>query len=267
VATQYRKDASTVLNILLPRLPASKPSDWSEKSSFDWAKGLLRSLDSFFAIVHRIQDNGTDQPLRAKLDFIGAAITDDLTNDRIQVSIGGGAGAAPVNATYICVSLNGTLTAERNFADGTGITHTDGGAGSTFTVALDTSSSRNVDHSAVSITAGTGLSGGGTIESTRTINLANTAVTPTTYGDATHVGQFAVDAQGRLTAAAPIAITFPVPTVVGAAYIVANLPVAPPQGTRAWVTDATAPVFLTPLVGLGGVVCPAFYDGTNWVAA
>jgi hypothetical protein len=247
VATQYRKDASTVLNILLPRLPASKPSDWSEKSSFDWAKGLLRSLDSFFAIVHRIQDNGTDQPLRAKLNFLGASVTDDLTSDAIQVSIAGGAGAAPKNASYICVSLNGDLTAERTLFAGDGLTSTDSGAGANFTLQVG---------------AGTGLNVQADV-----VNLANTAVTPTTYGDATHVGQFTVDQQGRLTAAAPIAITHPVPTVVGQAYIVSGLPAAPPQGTRAWVTDATAPVFLTPLVGLGGVVCPAFYDGTNWVAA
>lgn len=41
--------------------------------------------------------------------------------------------------------------------------------------------------------------------------LAATAVTPTSYGDATHVGQFTVDAQGRLTAAASVVITQPVP--------------------------------------------------------
>lgn len=37
--------------------------------------------------------------------------------------------------------------------------------------------------------------------------LANTAVTPSTYGDATHVGQFTVDHKGRLTAASNVAIT------------------------------------------------------------
>ncbi len=36
--------------------------------------------------------------------------------------------------------------------------------------------------------------------------LANTAVTPGTYGDSTHVAQFTVDAQGRLTAAVNVAI-------------------------------------------------------------
>lgn len=42
-----------------------------------------------------------------------------------------------------------------------------------------------------------------------TADLKNTAVTPATYGDATHVGQFTVDAQGRLTLAANVLITYP----------------------------------------------------------
>lgn len=37
--------------------------------------------------------------------------------------------------------------------------------------------------------------------------LNTTAVTPATYGDATHVGQFTVDSHGRLTAASSVAIT------------------------------------------------------------
>lgn len=46
--------------------------------------------------------------------------------------------------------------------------------------------------------------------------LANTAVTPASYGDATHVPSFTVDSKGRLTAAAPIAITFPPDTGITA---------------------------------------------------
>lgn len=38
-------------------------------------------------------------------------------------------------------------------------------------------------------------------------SIKNTAVTPATYGDATHVGQFTVDQQGRITFAANVVIT------------------------------------------------------------
>jgi hypothetical protein len=61
--------------------------------------------------------------------------------------------------------------------------------------------------SATTISAGTGLSGGGDLSANRTISLANTAVTAASYGSASQVGTFTVDAQGRLTAASNTAIS------------------------------------------------------------
>jgi excisionase family DNA binding protein len=65
-------------------------------------------------------------------------------------------------------------------------------------------------NSSTTVTAGTGLSGGGAIAlgGTATLNLANTTVTAGSYGAAGSVATFSVDAQGRLTAASttPIAI-------------------------------------------------------------
>ena len=58
----------------------------------------------------------------------------------------------------------------------------------------------------VEIIAGTGLSGGGNLAANVTIDLANTTVTPATYGGGSNAAEVTVDAQGRITAAANVAI-------------------------------------------------------------
>lgn len=47
-------------------------------------------------------------------------------------------------------------------------------------------------------------------------------------------------------------------------YTVASLPTGT-VGDRAYVTDATAPSFLTLVTGGGAVTCPVFHNGTNWI--
>lgn len=69
------------------------------------------------------------------------------------------------------------------------------------------SANRHIDHSTVSITAGIGLTGGGDITTSRTIDLEDTTVSPGSYGSATSVATFTVDAQGRLTAASNTTIS------------------------------------------------------------
>lgn len=56
------------------------------------------------------------------------------------------------------------------------------------------------------VTAGTGLSGGGT-SGTVTVNLADTSVTAGVYGSATKTAQLTIDAQGRITSAANVNIS------------------------------------------------------------
>ena len=65
---------------------------------------------------------------------------------------------------------------------------------------------KHIDHSAVSIIAGTGLSGGGDITVSRTLTLTNTGVTAGSYGSSIQVPRFTVDAQGRITAATNVNI-------------------------------------------------------------
>jgi len=59
---------------------------------------------------------------------------------------------------------------------------------------------------AVTLTAGTGLTGGGDLSQSRTFNLSNTTVTAGTYGDASNVASFTVNAQGRITGASDTAL-------------------------------------------------------------
>lgn len=51
------------------------------------------------------------------------------------------------------------------------------------------------------ITAGTGLSGGGDLTANRTLSIANTGVSAASYGSQSSVATFTVNAQGQLTAA------------------------------------------------------------------
>ena len=70
------------------------------------------------------------------------------------------------------------------------------------------------------------------------LTLANSGATAGTYGSATQVGQVAVDAKGRVTAASNVAITFPVTSVAGrtGAITLSSSDVA--EGTNLYFTDA-----------------------------
>jgi hypothetical protein len=67
----------------------------------------------------------------------------------------------------------------------------------------------------VNVLAGTGMSGGGALTGNVTLNLANTAVTSGTYGNASTVSQVTIDAQGRVTNAVNVAISIASGNVTG----------------------------------------------------
>jgi len=67
----------------------------------------------------------------------------------------------------------------------------------------------------VHVIAGTGLTGGGQLTGNVTIDLANTAVAAGSYGSATNVSQITIDAQGRITNAANVAIAISTANVSG----------------------------------------------------
>lgn len=138
-----------------------------------------------------------------------------------QVNTGTGLTGGPVTTTGTISLANTTVTPDSYGSGNTVATFTvnqqgqltaAGNAAINIAVANVSGAVANT----VTITAGTGLAGGGNLSSNVTIDIANTAVSPGSYGTASSVSQFTVDQQGRLSSAANVAIDISVANVSGA---------------------------------------------------
>ena len=156
-------------------------------------------------------DAGADDTFNngGTLTFTGdTGITTTVSDDTITIDLddtavtAGSYGSATAIPTFT-VDQQGRLTA----AGTVGIT-------TTLTVDSDNDGTQDVSLAAddLQIKGGTGLTSSiakADNEVTVTLALDNTAVAAATYGDANSVGQFTVDAQGRLTGAASVDIEIP----------------------------------------------------------
>jgi hypothetical protein len=124
----------------------------------------------------------------------GATPTLNLANTAVTAGVYGGT----TNIPTITVDAQGRITSASNSAIST-----------SFTVAGDTGSETISGGDTLTIAGGTGLTSVASGTDTVTLNLDNTAVTPSTYGGAASTTVFTVDQQGRLTAASNVTISIP----------------------------------------------------------
>ena len=85
-----------------------------------------------------VQDEGSNVGFGAYLNFVGAGVTATVSGNIATITIpgGGGGGGAPVDAQYLTLIANGTLTQERVFSPSANFLVVDGGAGGNYSFDL-----------------------------------------------------------------------------------------------------------------------------------
>jgi hypothetical protein len=112
------------------------------------------------------------------------------------------------NKTLNGITIVSTPTANNHAVTKLYVDNAVSNATTTFTLAGDGGTSQTITSGdTLTISGGTGLTATAGSTDTITINLDNTAVTAATYGNASSVGAFTVDAQGRLTNAVTTSIS------------------------------------------------------------
>ncbi len=148
----------------------------------------------------------------------------DVTNTAQEVLM---SGDVTIDNTGLTTISAGAVTTGK-IQDGTILNaDIDAAAGIEFSKLENLPSANIILGSATNVPAATAVSGDATINNTGALTLANTTVTPGTYGDGTHVSTFTVDSKGRLTFAESTLITGTSP--VGSTLTNAHI----------WVGDAT----------------------------
>jgi hypothetical protein len=128
-----------------------------------------------------------------------------------NVATGTGLTGGPITTTGT-ISLANTAVTAGTYGNATYVSQITVDAQGRITSASNVAISAGGSGTVSNVATGTGLTGG-PITSTGTISLANTAVTAGSYGNASTVGSFTVDAQGRLTAASNTTVSIPISAI------------------------------------------------------
>jgi len=133
---------------------------------------------------------GTVTNVATGTGLTGGPITSNGTISLANTAVVAAAYGSASQVGTFTVDAQGRLTAAANVAISISVANVSGAVPNT-----------------VNVIAGTGLSGGGNLASNVTVSLANTAVTAGNYGSTTQVAAITIDAQGRITAAANVAVS------------------------------------------------------------
>jgi len=137
-----------------------------------------------------------------------------------QVDTGTGLTGGPITVNGT-ISLANTAVTAGVYGNATTVSQVTVDAQGRVTNAVSVAIQFDGNGTVTNVATGTGLTGG-PITTTGTVSLANTAVTAGVYGNASTVGTFTVDAQGRLTAAANATISVTAAQVTGSNITLGN---------------------------------------------
>ena len=184
-----------------------------------------------------------------------ASAVDTLTLDLDNTAVTAGSYGSATAIPTFTVDSQGRLTA----AGTASIT-------TSFTVDADSGADLTISGGdTFTIVGGTGLTSVASATDILTLNLDNTAVTGGSYGSASSVGTFTVDAQGRLTAAGSTTIEIALGTNTSGNYVTSLV-----AGTGVTLSNDTATEGGTPTIAIGQSVAtsasPSF-NGLNLNAA
>lgn len=223
---QFSNDGTTYLNIASNTDVGTAYSNATTytDNAISNVSNTIANIATSFAVAG---DSGSNQTITSGSDTLTisggtglssvASSTDTITLNLDNTAVTAGTYGNASTAATFTVDAQGRLTsASQNAVSITASQVTDFTANARATISVSGDLAYNTSTGVISftndagdiesVTAGTGLSGGGTSGAV-TLDLANTAVTAGNYGAANTVATFTVDAQGRLTAASNSAIS------------------------------------------------------------